>query len=70
MEPEVLTKIEKVDPVAAEESPHLDVHNDEVASPGLSDHGDAKDAFSDNESLFEELLDGEDETYDHVQGRV
>ena len=72
MEPEVLSKIEKVDPVAAVEAAEGDAiaegQNSSVyeARHDEYDHEDDEDDIS----LLEELLNGEDETYGHIRGEV
>ena len=75
MEPEVLTKVEKIDPVAAaEEAEALDTTAGASGQTSIrhakSHDFDNEDEDDDNSSLFEQLLDGEDETYDHIQGKM
>jgi hypothetical protein len=72
MEPEVLTKVEKIDPVAAEEAKDVvDLAESNPPSPQSKHHVPHQNGLDDDEddvSLFEALLDGEDETYDHIRG--
>lgn len=70
----MLTKVEKVDPIAAEEAEEAEAaaaHGDgaSVRHARRSEFDD-DDEDDENISLYEELLDGEDETYDHIQGKV
>ncbi|KIW06684.1 uncharacterized protein PV09_02389 [Verruconis gallopava] len=70
MEPEVLTKVEQIDPVADEESKEGVILTESTPSPqhdlgGLDEDDDEEDSLS----LYEGLLDAEDEPYDHVRAQ-
>ena len=72
METEVLAKIEEVDPVAAEEAqqdPASADHDGETSVRHARRDEFDDDEDDDNASLLEELLNGEDETYAHIQGK-
>lgn len=67
----MLTKAENIDPATAEDV------QDGVAAAGESGETSVRhnrrdelddDEDNDNTSLLEELLNGEDETYDHIRG--
>lgn len=76
MEPEVLTKVEEIISVDAEESKAAANLIDDAEHPAqhteleevLDDDNDEVDGEDDSLSLYEELLDGDDETYDHIRG--
>jgi len=69
----VLTKVEDVHPAVALQSPsapqHPSANNARSPAIGLDDDdGDDDGDVWDSASLLEELLDGEDESYEHVNG--
>lgn len=72
MEPEVLTKIGDVHHAAARSNANLPqpaAAKDERSQELGSEDEDDEDDFE-TTSVYEDLLDGEDETYDHVNGML